>query len=209
MWLVIAGWVASALVFSTFFMTTMLRLRIIAIASNLAFMSYALLGLVAGDFGRLYPIFVLHAALLPLNVSRLHQLRKLIAAVTDATGEPSIRTLAPYLTLETYGSGETLFRRGDSADRLYLVQHGTVTIPERDAELTAGEVFGEIGLFASDGRRTASAVCATDCRLLTLPAAKTVQACHQDANLAVLLARLIADYMPLAIPPAPAPATSG
>jgi len=66
-----AGWVASALVFSTFFMNTMLRLRIIAIASNLAFMSYALLGLVYGDFGPLYPIFVLHAALLPLNVSVL------------------------------------------------------------------------------------------------------------------------------------------
>ena len=87
MWLLIAGWVASALVFSTFFTTTMLRLRIIGIASNLAFMSYALLGLVYGDFARLYPIFVLHATLLPLNVSRLHQLRKVHAGVTHSGGE--------------------------------------------------------------------------------------------------------------------------
>lgn len=83
MWLVVAGWVASALVFSTFFTKRMVRLRIIGITSNLAFMSYALLGLVYGDFGRLYPIFVLHATLLPLNASRLQQLRKVIPAVTD------------------------------------------------------------------------------------------------------------------------------
>jgi hypothetical protein len=74
-----AGWVASALVFSTFFTQTMLRLRIIAIASNLAFMSYALLGLAYGGFSRLYPISVLHAAPLPLDASRLHQLRKAVA----------------------------------------------------------------------------------------------------------------------------------
>ncbi|HUA48258.1 MAG TPA: hypothetical protein VMA77_23680 [Solirubrobacteraceae bacterium] len=83
MWLVMAGWVASALVFSAFFTKTMLRLRVIGIASNLAFMSYALLGLVYGDFTRLYPIFVLHATLLPLNVSRLQQLRRVGPVVTD------------------------------------------------------------------------------------------------------------------------------
>lgn len=104
MWLLTAGWVASALVFSTFFMKTMLRLRMTAIASNLAFMCYGLLGLAYGDFGRLYPIFVLHATLLPLNVSRLHQIRKAVAAVTDSTGEHALRALTPYLTLETHDS---------------------------------------------------------------------------------------------------------
>jgi hypothetical protein len=38
--LVIAGSVASALVFPAFFTKTMLRLRVIGITSNLAFMSY-------------------------------------------------------------------------------------------------------------------------------------------------------------------------
>ena len=84
-----------------------------------------------------------------------------------------------------------------------------MTIPESGAKLTAGEVFGEIGLFASHGRRTATAICTTDCRLLTLPAAETVEACHEDANLAILLARLIARYVSPAIPTAPARATNG
>jgi hypothetical protein len=197
MWLVIAGWIASAFVFSTFFMKTMLPLRLVAIASNVAFMTYALLGLAYGDFGRLYPIFVLHACLLPLNVVRLVELRRVVAAARDASGEQMVRALAPYLSLETHQAGETLFRRGEAADRLYLVQQGTVSIPESDVALSPGDVFGEVGLFAPHGRRTASAVCATDCRLLTLSGPKLVELCYQDAKLAVFLARLVAGYVDL------------
>jgi hypothetical protein len=195
MGLVIAGWIASAFVFSTFFMKTMLPLRLVAIASNVAFMTYALLGLAYGDFGRLYPIFVLHACLLPLNVVRLFQLRRVLAAARDAGGEQMVRALAPYLSLEAHQAGKTLFQRGEAADCLYLVQQGTVAIPESEVLLSSGDVFGEVGLFAPQGRRTASAVCTTDCRLLTLDGPKLVELCYQDAKLAVFLARLLAGYV--------------
>ena len=69
--IVIAAWIAALLVFSSFFMKTMIPLRVVAIASNVAFISYALLGLEYGIFGRVYPILVLHSALFPLNVVRL------------------------------------------------------------------------------------------------------------------------------------------
>jgi len=69
MWIVVAAWVASILVFCAFFMKTMIPLRIVGIASNAAFIAYALLGLHYGVFGRVYPILVLHSYLLPLNVS--------------------------------------------------------------------------------------------------------------------------------------------
>jgi len=114
MWLVIAGWIASALVFSTFFMKTMLPLRLVAIASNVAFMTYALLGLAYGDFGRLYPIFVLHACLLPLNVVRLLESRRVLAAAHDAGAERMVRPLAPYLSLEAHQAAETVFQRGEA-----------------------------------------------------------------------------------------------
>ncbi len=139
-------------------------------------MAYALLGLAYGDFGRLYPIFVLHTCLLPLNVVRLRQLRRVIAAVSDASGEQVVRALAPCLSLET------LFRRGEVAGRLYLVQQGPVAIPEAGVALSPGDVFGEVGLFAPHGRRTAGAVCATDCRLLMLSGPKLLGLCHQDAK---------------------------
>jgi hypothetical protein len=69
--IVIAAWIVALLVFSSFFMKTMIPLRVVAIASNVAFISYALLGLRYGIFGRVYPILVLHSALLPLNAVRL------------------------------------------------------------------------------------------------------------------------------------------
>ena len=54
--IVIAGWVSAILVFSSFFMKTMIPLRMVAICSNISFISYALLGLEFGVFGRVYPI---------------------------------------------------------------------------------------------------------------------------------------------------------
>ncbi|HSP94384.1 MAG TPA: hypothetical protein VLU06_07520, partial [Thermoanaerobaculia bacterium] len=58
-WVDAVGYVASLLVFCTFYMKTMIPLRSVAIASNVAFMTY-------GFAGRLYPVLVLHSVLLPL-----------------------------------------------------------------------------------------------------------------------------------------------
>lgn len=61
------GYFASCLVFLTFWMQRMGRLRIVTICSNIAFFVYAVrLGLA--------PIAVLHASLLPINVWRRWQL---------------------------------------------------------------------------------------------------------------------------------------
>jgi hypothetical protein len=66
------GYVASILVFGTFYMKRMMPLRLTAIASNLAFISYA------WAYG-LTPILVLHGALLPLNIVRLIELHRPMA----------------------------------------------------------------------------------------------------------------------------------
>lgn len=63
------GYVASALVFATFWMRTMLPLRLVAIASNFAFIGYGwLLGI--------KPVLMLHLSLLPMNVYRLVQAQR-------------------------------------------------------------------------------------------------------------------------------------
>ena len=61
------GYAASALVLATFSMRSMRSLRVTAIASNLAFIAYA----VAGG---MLPILILHSILLPMNIVRLHQI---------------------------------------------------------------------------------------------------------------------------------------
>ena len=63
-WVDLAGYVASSLVFLTFYMKGMVPLRLVALCSNVAFLIYACTR-------HLAPIVILHGALIPVNVSRL------------------------------------------------------------------------------------------------------------------------------------------
>lgn len=63
------GTAACLLVLCTFSMASMRRLRLVAIASNLAFIGYA------WSLG-LWPILLLHSILLPLNLARLVQMER-------------------------------------------------------------------------------------------------------------------------------------
>ena len=58
------GYLASALVLAAFCMKEMIPLRLVAVCSNIAFLVY---GLALG----LAPVWLLHAALLPINCWRL------------------------------------------------------------------------------------------------------------------------------------------
>ena len=66
-WIELAGYTASMLVFLAFYMKTMIPLRVVGIASNVAFITYAV-------GAQLYPVLILHAILLPLNSLRLVQI---------------------------------------------------------------------------------------------------------------------------------------
>ena len=76
------GYIAAALVLATFCMRSMIALRWVAIASNLAFIIYAC-------SARLAPVLLLHALLLPINVVRLFQLSRKGAALQQ-TANPEI-----------------------------------------------------------------------------------------------------------------------
>jgi len=192
MLIVAAAWLAALLVFVSFFMKTIVPLRAVAMASNLAFISYALLGLRYGVFGRVYPILVLHACLLPLNVVRLHQIKQLVAAVHNATDESVVRSLLPYMQTKVHAEGTTLFSQGDAADRLYLVKYGAVRLVEIGRRVGVGEVFGEVGLFAQHGRRTLTAVCAEECRIAEIASEKVLELYYQDPRFGFFLIRLLA-----------------
>jgi len=67
-----SGYLASALVLTTFCMSSMLWLRMTAIGSNVAFIFYAAVA-------DIRPVLLLHSVLLPVNVYRLAQIRIAIA----------------------------------------------------------------------------------------------------------------------------------
>ena len=60
------GYVAAGLVFATFCAQRMALLRALAIASNVAFIGY-------GFLDGLWPILILHSAMLPINIQRYRQ----------------------------------------------------------------------------------------------------------------------------------------
>src|SRR6478672_6249372 len=112
-WVEGIGYLASLLVFCTFYMKTMIPLRCVAIASNVAFMSF-------GIAGRVYPVLVLHAVLLPLNCVRLRQMQLLIRRVREASqGDLSVEWLTPLMTHQTHEAGHVLFRIGEPANSMF------------------------------------------------------------------------------------------
>ena len=135
-WIELAGYAASALVFLTFYMKTMIPLRVIGILSNIAFMTYAI-------GGRLYPVLILHAILLPLNCLRLVQMRALIGKVRDASrGDLSMEWLVPFARQGPRAKGEILFRKDDAADELYVVLSGSIRLVDVGVARRARERSG-------------------------------------------------------------------
>lgn len=162
----IVAWIAAGLVFATFFMKTIVPLRAVAIASNLAFIAYALLGIQFGVFDKVLPILALHVALLPLNIVRLREVKRSIRAVREVTrAHSSLDFLVPFMTNQRFAAGDWLFRKGDGADRLFLLHAGRVRLTEIDKIIEPGAVFGEVGVFSDDALRTSSAQCLEDCEL--------------------------------------------
>jgi hypothetical protein len=179
------GYAASIAVLATFCMNTMLPLRAVALSSNILFASY-------GFVEHLYPVLILHTILFPVNLMRLAQVRQLgggIRANTDA--DISMDKLIPFMRLRKLSAGTTLFRKGDIADRLFYIRDGTLEIGELGISSRAGELIGEIGIFAPDRKRMATAVCRTDCEVYELSEAKAKQLYFQDPSFGFAVLRLI------------------
>ena len=99
-------------------------------------------------------------------------LEQRLRAVPFFRGLPgdSLRALAEALRAEDHAPGHVVFREGDEADALYLVDEGTVEVRRRDetlAVLGPGSFVGELGLLLGT-TRSADLVAATSARLWRL-----------------------------------------
>ena len=110
-WIDMIGWAASAAVLATFCMNTMMPLRVLAIISNVLFCAF-------GALAHIFPVLILHAILLPVNVVRLVQIRRVVHGIQAAeNSELSVQSLFPFMSRR-----KLLVRKGDEADRpFYLV----------------------------------------------------------------------------------------
>jgi CRP/FNR family transcriptional regulator, cyclic AMP receptor protein len=156
------GYAAALLVFITFYMKTMVPLRALGIASNVFFIAY-------GYLAEAYPPLLLHLLLLPLNVFRLREMLRLTRLVEGASdGELDMAWLSSTATSRRVIRGEFLFRKGDTADRMFFVITGQFCLIETGISIGAGSIAGELGLLSRDKTRTQSMLCVESGELLEI-----------------------------------------
>lgn len=147
------GYGAAACVFLTFYMKTMVPLRLAGIASNVLFIVY-------GYFTGAHPVLILHLALLPLNIWRLHEMQQLMRRMKEAThGDLNMEWLKPFTSARHVSSGEIIFRKGDIADNMMVVMSGSFRLIEIDTIIEPGSVVGELGFLSLDHKRMATLKC--------------------------------------------------
>jgi CRP/FNR family transcriptional regulator, cyclic AMP receptor protein len=189
-WLVEAiGYCAAAANVFVFVSNTMIPLRLAAILANALFAAYFYLK------GYL-PLFALNAFMVPINVLRLRQMRRLILDVRQATqaaddGDFEYEWLRPYMKQLTLSEGFTLYRKGDISEDAFFLVHGEILLPEPQVTLKPGTFFGEMGLFTEDNRRTASAVAVTDVDLLCVRYDALLELAAQNPQFGFYLMKLM------------------
>jgi CRP/FNR family transcriptional regulator, cyclic AMP receptor protein len=183
------AYVASALALGSLSMKTMLPLRVVALLGNLVFVAY-------GVVEHLYFVLALNLVILPVNVWRLLEIRRLIRSVHAAANENHVfDALMPFAKRVTPRAGEVIMRKGDTSDALYLVLEGSLWVEEAAAELGAGTVVGEIGVLSGTRRRTATVVAKTDCVLARVSADDFQQVYFTNPSVGLSLVRLVIDRL--------------
>lgn len=183
------GYAASILVFATFYMKTMVPLRCVALVSNIAFITYAYLE-------SLFPVLILHLVLFPTNVFRLFEIYRLLSQAEQfrEIGFP-LERFVPFMSERAVKAGEVLFHRGDPSNGMYYLARGSVRFPEFNVTLSPGEIFGEIGLFAPENKRTATAIVEESGVVFWLSERSALLIFQQNPSIGVLLIRVITERL--------------
>lgn len=178
-------------------MRRMVPLRVLALASNVLFLTYAVIyahfsitKLIA------LPEFLLNLILLPINARRLIEIIRLTRQIEHAsTDTPVSEWLLPHMHLHKHHAGDTLFHKGDKAESIYYLAHGRLKLVEISEYLEAGSLLGEIGLFSPTHTRTLTVSCETDCEIYQMSDEEVYQLYYQNPKLGFYFMRLIAERL--------------
>ena len=182
------GFIGAALTVASYLMKSMLPLRMVALSANCFLVVYAL----NGPHGPSWPTFALYLAMIPINMRKVVEIRKLVRAIQNAKADtPVSEWLLPHMTRRQARAGQALWNKGDKATEMLYVESGRLNLLEYDEAIGPGSIVGEIGLFAPDNRRTRTIVCATDCTLYSLSAEAMAKLYYQNPQLGFHVMRLI------------------
>jgi CRP/FNR family transcriptional regulator, cyclic AMP receptor protein len=181
----VAGYVAAVLVFVTFWMKTMVPLRVLGIGSNIFFIAY-------GWLAAAYPPLLLHILLLPLNIMRLREMLQLTKRVEQAaSGDFNMAWIKPFTSTRRMQSGEILFRKGDTADRLFVIVSGNCRLTESGIDIKPSAVVGELALISPNKTRTQTMQCVESGELLEITYGQIKQLYFQNPGFGFYFLELI------------------
>ncbi len=179
------GFIGAGLMLASYLMKSMMPLRIVALAANVVLVAYAVIT-------QAWPTMALYAAMIPINVKKVREIRELVRAVESAKADtPLAEWLLPHMTRREVQAGQTLWRLGELATEMVYVERGQLRLVEHDEALGPGSLVGEIGLLSPDHRRTGTIRCDTDCTLYTLSADGMAQLYYLNPKLGFHVMRLV------------------
>jgi CRP-like cAMP-binding protein len=159
---------------ATLLMQTMVPLRI---ANMVGCMFFAAFGLLSGNAAT----FLLYLFLLPINAVRLRQMLNLIKKARVATeSDTSMEWLRPFMTERKYRRGDTLCKKDDAANEMFVTVTGKFLVKEINVELPPGQIMGELGFLTPNNRRTATVECIEDGQVLTITYEKLLEIYFQN-----------------------------
>ena len=186
----VAAAIGITLVVIAAFVRTMIPLRLLTVGSNIGLLIYGAL--------RPSPITMMIAAtLLPINIYRAIEMTRLTRRVNRAevAGNQAGLWLRPYMKPKRLRAGQVLFRKGDRADRMYLLAQGEMELADIGVKMVSGRIFGEIALFSPNKIRTHTVRCLTPCTVLVISYGTVKQLYFQNPAFGFHLIELLASRL--------------
>jgi Cyclic nucleotide-binding domain len=168
-----------ALVGAIFFVATLVTQTMVPlrVANMIGCAFFAGFGALSGTV----TTFLLYLLMVPINAYRLRQMLNLVKKARAATqGDTSMEWLKPFMTERKYRKGDTLFKKNDAANEMFLTVTGKFLVTELGIELPPGRLMGELGFLSPDNRRTATVECIEDGHVLTITYEKLLEIYFQN-----------------------------
>lgn len=179
------GFIGAALMLASYMMKSMLPLRIVALVACCFLAAY-------GALMQALPTLILYGILVPINLKKTLQMRRLVKAIDNARADtPVSEWLLPHMHQRKVKAGTVIWRKGDEAKEMLYLEQGSLRLQEYGELLIEGALVGEIGLFAPDKRRTLTLVAETDCLLYSLTAEELSLLYYEEPKLAFHVMKLI------------------
>ena len=189
-WIELIGFGGTLFTIASYSMRTILPLRIAGILSSVFFIGYGLMI-------QSWPVLATEFIILPLNIIRLYQLLTLLkrVEVAAATDQMSAEWLKPFGREKAYRPGHVVFRAGDVAEYMLMLQGGTFELVEAGKVMGVGEVVGEMGFLSPGNRRTMTLVCREFGRVSEVSYTDMKQLYFSNPKFAFYLLKLVSERM--------------